>query len=275
MTSDPSQVLNHCCAVLPWCSHNIIIPLGHGISRLLRSLHFLHHLSPMAFDGVNCMRPTPQYSVHNIHALKYHDYYPHCDNYTAISTNYTGNNHTINVTEGQNISISCQIHCPNVDISGFDIVEDWVLIDPQTYKLYYIINSNDADTFTSAFGISMTYSHSNSQPLCPTNGEQPKPFSVTLHNFNASLKELLVICGIRRIQCLSSSHAISLFARLKLDTSPTTGITHHASISLLDPSITSFLMQNLQLHLLLKLAVQLRPQQVTIAMHQSHCSTYQ
>ena len=118
---------------------------------------------------------------------------------------------------------------------------------------------NDADTFTSAFGISMTYSHSNSQPLCPTNGEQPKPFSVTLHNFNASLKELLVICGIRRIQCLSSSHAISLFARLKLDTSPTTGITHHASISLLDPSITSFLMQNLQLHLLLKLAVQLRP----------------
>ena len=119
--------------------------------------------------------------------------------------------------------MSCELYCPDFDLNGCDITPDWLLIIPQTYKMYYI-NSNDRQTFKNEFGIDIDFTTLDIDQ-CSTNGVQSLNFSVTFLNFNeSSLKELLVICGVKRIESGASSHAITLFALIKQNSAEVTGM---------------------------------------------------
>lgn len=135
-----------------------------------------------------------------------------------MSTQYNGDelqNHIITVTGGENKTVSCTAHCSNVDFSGCDIMADWLVINPYTYRMY-LINSDDQETFRNEFGMDFFSSTlSESLHLCSLNGVSNLSFNMTLVNFNESLQELLVICGIKRRVSGSSFYAIKGFALLK------------------------------------------------------------
>ena len=121
------------------------------------------------------------------------------------------------MTEGENKTVSCTLHCSDVDFSGCDIAPDWLVINPDTYRMY-LINSNDKITFKNDFGMDIIPGPSNlteSLNLCSLNGVSNVTFNVTLVKFNVSIQELLVICGVRRRVSGSSSYTIKQFALLK------------------------------------------------------------
>ena len=95
---------------------------------------------------------------------------------------------------------------------------------PHTYRIYSI-NSNDKQTVKNEFGMTVTFSSLDVEQ-CSTNGVRSVNLSATLLNFNSSLEEVVLICGLKRINSGSLSHAIKQFALLKqnVDTRVTTGI---------------------------------------------------
>ena len=90
--------------------------------------------------------------------------------------------------------------CPN--ISSFrgcenDIETDWLVMNPHTYEIYSINSVNQRQAFRNKFGMTFSFSIL-SAGQCLTSRVLSQNFSVTIINFNETLDELLVICGLKR-----------------------------------------------------------------------------
>ena len=134
-----------------------------------------------------------------------------------MTSQYNGDelqNHIISVVEGQSTTVYCELQCSNNILSGCDIIPDWLLMIPHTYRMYSL-NSNDRQTLRDELGMGVTFSSPPDVEQCSINGVQSVTFSVTLLNFYTSLEEVVVICGLKRRVSGSSSHAIKQFALLK------------------------------------------------------------
>ena len=112
--------------------------------------------------------------------------------------------------------MSCYMTCPNSGFSGCenDIEVDWLVMNPRTYEIYSINSENERVEFSNKYGMTFIFTRLHADQ-CLISGVQYQNFNVTLSNFNATLKELLVICGLRRINSGVTTHAIKLFALLK------------------------------------------------------------
>ena len=144
--------------------------------------------------------------------------------YIGLTSQYVGGelqNHIIPVAESQTKTTSCQVECSGVTEDLIDgsnsIVADWLLMNPNTFKIYSINAVNDRRHFQREFGMDFRFSNlRDGLRMCSSSEVMNVSFSVTLLNFSVSLQELLVICGLKRMACPSSSHLIKGFALLKL-----------------------------------------------------------
>ena len=151
-------------------------------------------------------------------------------NSIALTSQFVGEepqNHIVPVTEGQTTIISCQVVCSGVTadlINGNNgIVVDWLLMNPNTFKIYSINAGDDRNSFKREFGMDFRFSNlSDDLRMCLSSAVSTVNFSVTLLNYNVSLQELLVMCGLKRMQCDSKSHLIEGFALLTTTTTTTT-----------------------------------------------------
>ena len=149
----------------------------------------------------------------------------YCHVIIALGAQYK-NNHTVSATVGQSLTVSCTIQCPsdieNLSDCSNNIVQDWVIIDPTTDKVYFVNSNNDRMDFFPRFGIMDTDLEFSALQLnfeqCSVNRTVEFGFNLILHNFTSSMEGLMVICGLKRLSMdgpTSESYLIKSYARLR------------------------------------------------------------